>query len=408
MPTEANGAIRSWVPLFIAVCLVAINMRMSITGVGPMLDSIAKDEGTSPAALGLLAAIPLLAWALVSPLAQSLAGRIGLDSAVSYSLVGLFVATIWRSIPGTPVNLWLGTALIGVSLAVANVLLPASIKRDFGNRVPLVMGVYSALIGASGALGASIVAPVANLALASGDPLGWRWALLVTGATIPIALAAWMVVSRQSTTRRKLDSKLAAASDPSAVRRVWRDPVAWWIALYMGSQSWVFYIHAMWLAPISISRDSGLVEAGGQVTFFHIFGIMGSLLSPFLMRGVMHKLLPILIPIVGLIGSIGIVLTPQQLPVWLALAGLSCGASLSVAMTYIAQRSASTEIAGAVSGMSQSVGYLLASIGPIFFGLLYGLTGAWVLPLIVLLVGGGLQLAAALALFRERMALSRG
>lgn len=383
-------------------------MRMSITGVGPMLDSIANDEGTNPATLGLLAAIPLLAWALVSPLAQSLASKIGLDSAVSYSLGGLFVATIWRSLPGTPINLWFGTALIGVSLAVANVLLPASIKRDFGNRVPLVMGVYSALIGASGALGASIVAPVANLASTSGDPLGWRWALLATGITIPVALVAWMLVSRRSAKHRNQDSKLIGASSSGAVRRVWRDPVAWWIALYMGSQSWVFYIHAMWLAPISISRDSGLVEAGGQVTFFHIFGIIGSLLAPFLMRGVMHKLLPILIPIVGMIGSLGIVLSPEQLPVWLALAGLSCGASLSVTMTYIAQRSATTEIAGAVSGMSQSVGYLLASVGPIFFGLLYGLTGAWVLPLIVLLVGGGLQFVAALALFRERMALSRG
>lgn len=408
MLTEAKGATRSWVPLFIAVCLVAINMRMSITGVGPMLDSIAKAEGANPATLGFLAAMPLLAWALVSPLAQSLASRIGLDTAVSYSLGVLFAATIWRSLPGTPINLWLGTALIGVSLAIANVLLPASIKRDFGNRVPLVMGVYSALIGASGALGASIVAPVANLTWASGDPLGWRWALLATGVTLPIALAAWMLVSRRSVKRQTGDTTQRTASSSNAVRRVWQDPVAWWIALYMGTQSWVFYIHAMWLAPISISRDSGLIEAGGQVTFFHIFGIIGSLLAPFLMRGVMHKLLPLLIPVVGMIGSLGIILGPEQLPLWLALAGLNCGASLSVTMTYIAQRSATTEIAGAVSGMSQSIGYLLASLGPILFGWLYGLTGDWLLPLFVLLIGGTLQLIAALALFRERMTLANG
>lgn len=406
MPSEAKGAKTSWVPLFIAVCLVAVNMRMSIAGVGPMLDSIGKAEGTNPATLGFLASIPLLAWAVVSPLAQSLASKIGLDAAVSYSLGGLFVATVWRSLPGTPINLWLGTALVGIALAIANVLLPASIKRDFGNRVPLVMGVYSALIGVSGALGAAIVAPVANLHSASGDPLGWRWALLATGVTVPIALLAWVLA-----TRRK--PKVAVPSTPQivsgrAVRRVWRDPVAWWIAAYMGGQSWVFYIHAMWISPISISRDSGLIEAGGFVTFFHTFGIIGSLLAPLLMRGIMHKLLPVLIPIVGLVGSTGIILAPEHLHVWLALAGLNCGASLSVALTYIAQRSASTETAGAVSGMSQSVGYLLASVGPIMFGWLHGLSDAWALPLIVLIVGGILQLVAALALYRERMVLSKG
>ena len=82
--------------------------------------------------LGMLASLPLLAWALVSPLAQGLASRIGLDAAVSWALVALLGATIWRSLPGSPINLWLGTALVGAALAITNVLLPASIKRDFG------------------------------------------------------------------------------------------------------------------------------------------------------------------------------------------------------------------------------------------------------------------------------------
>lgn len=381
-------------------------MRMTIAGVGPLLEDIARDEGTNPATLGLLASIPLLAWALVSPFAQSLAARIGLDAAVSYSLAALIAATLLRSLPGTPVNLWLGTALVGVSLAIVNVLMPASIKRDFGNRVPLVMGIYSALIGASGALGAAIVAPVAQAHVTSGDPLGWRWAMLATGATLPLALLAWVLATRR--TRRPALRAGARQGLLGVSRRVWRDPVAWWIAVYMGSQSGVFYIHAMWLSPIGVSRGADLVEAGVHVTFFHTFGMLGSLLAPLLMRGAMRRLLPVLIPAVAIVGAIGIVFALGLLPVWLATVGLTSGASLSVSLTFIAQRSATTEIAGAVSGMSQSLGYLIAGAGPILFGWLFGLSGAWVLPLVVLLIGGSLQLMAGLALFRERMALPNG
>lgn len=405
-------------PLFIAVCLVAINMRMSITGVGPMLDGIAEAEGANPATLGLLASVPLLAWAIVSPLSQTLADRVGLDTAVSLSLTLLFLATIWRSLPGSPLNLWLGTALIGIALAVTNVLLPASIKRDFGTRVPLVMGVYSALIGASGALGAAIVAPVAHLPSATGDPLGWRWALLTTGATVPIALLAWLVVGRIRAKRAAavavavanrvaIDDKNGAGSGRSSLsRKVWTDPVAWWIALYMGSQSWVFYIFATWLSPIDISRGESPVAAGFHVTFFHVFGIIGSLLMPFMMRGALRRVLPAAIPLLGMLGGLGVVLAPGVLYLWLAFAGLTCGVSLSIALTFIAQRSPSTAIAGAVSGMAQSFGYLIAGLGPVLFGWFFELSGGWLLPLCALVLGGAAQVVAGVALLRDRIALS--
>lgn len=401
----------SWVPMFVAVCLVAVNMRMSVAGIGPMLDSIARSESVQAGMLGMLASLPLLAWALVSPLAQGLASRIGLDAAVSWALVALLGATIWRSLPGSPINLWLGTALVGAALAITNVLLPASIKRDFGPRVPLVMGVYSALLGVSAAIGAAIVAPVAELQTSSGGPLGWRWGMLATGVTVPAALLAWWLATR----RGRREAVARGASEPgqlsqpqetSLSRRVWSDPVAWWIAVYMGSVSWVFYIHAMWLSPIDLSRRADTVVAGGHVTFFHVFGMIGSLVAPLITRGAMQRFVPILIPLVGVVGGIGVVFLPEPLLlVWLVLLGFCSGASLSIALTFIALRSPNTQAAGAVSGMSQSFGYLMAGLGPILFGWLHAMSGAWALPLLVPLFGAAVQFVAGVALLRGRMAL---
>ena len=128
MTVTAPAERRPWALLFVAVCLVAVNLRMTITGVGPLLEQIAAEQRVSPATLGALASVPLLAWGLFSPLAQGLSARLGLSRAVSGSLVVLALGTVWRSLPGPSANLWLGTALIGFGLAIGNVLMPAVIK----------------------------------------------------------------------------------------------------------------------------------------------------------------------------------------------------------------------------------------------------------------------------------------
>lgn len=377
-------------------------MRMTITGVGPLLDDIAIDQGVSPTALGLLVSIPLLAWAVVSPFAQGIAARIGLDATVSWALLVLTIATVVRSLPGTPVNLWFGTALIGAALAITNVLIPAAVKRDFGNRVPLVMGVYSGLLGAAAAVGAGIVAPIAYADSPSGELLGWRWALLATGATVPLALIVWMWA-----TKRYRSREVPAPTRPGVGRRVWRDPVAWIIACYMGSQSSNFYVYTAWLAPIDLSHGTDTVTAGMHVMVFHTCTMAGSLIFPFASRGPLQRLLPLLTPTLGFAGALGIVFAPGLLLLWFVVCGLACGLSLPIALTYVAQRSSSIEVAAALSGMSQSFGYFLAALGPVLFGWLHGLTGGWGLPLITVAAACAVQFVTGAMLRRGQMVTVR-
>lgn len=410
---SAGAAPRHWIALFVTVCLVALNMRMTITGVGPLLDEIAASQGTAPAALGLLASIPLIAWGLVSPLAHGLATRIGTDAAVAWSLLALTAGTVWRSLPGPALHLWLGTCLIGAALAVANVLLPVTIRRDFGSRIPLVMGVYSALLGGAAAISAGLVVPVSHLAPPGGDPFGWRIALLASGVFVPIALVAWGLTHRRGIfagrgPRGAGGSAAAepATSDDRAGRRIWRDPLAWWIAIYMGMQSWNFYVFATWLAPLEMSRAVPPVVAGLDVMLFHVCGVLGSLAAPFLARTRLSAFLPIVPPILCIAGALGIVLLPGVVPaLWLGLAGFSCGSALSISLTLMAQRAASHAASSALSGMAQSVGYLLAGLGPILFGWAHEVTGGWLLPLAVVLLASATGIVAGLAVRGRRRVL---
>ena len=391
--------------LLVAVFLVAANLRMTITAVGPLLDEIAADRGVSPAALGLLGSLPLITWGLVSPLAHGLSARFGMSRAIAASLVVLAIGTAWRSLPGSDANLWLGTAGIGVGLALANALLPAVIKRDFPARVPLMMGVYTALLGGTGAIGAGFAAPIAELTV-SGERLGWPWALALMGAPIPLALVVWLIATR--TSRSTEHSGAIAAPSTSAGRRIWRDPLAWQVSLYMGTQSAIFYSLSSWLAPYEISLGSSPVTAGALVMLFQIIGIGGSMALPLLARGARgRRWWPGLLPVGTLLALLGMALWPAAMLVWLVIGGLAGGGSLTMAITLMAMRARSAEHSAALSGMAQSLGYLIAAAGPFAFGALLGASGGWIAPFALIWCAAAAQIALGVSVGRPRFVLDR-
>ncbi|MDZ7691487.1 MAG: hypothetical protein U5K69_10225 [Balneolaceae bacterium] len=73
-------------------------------------------------------------------------------------------------------------------------------------------------------------------------------------------------------------------------------------------------------------------------------------------------------------------------PLWMFILGLSLGGSFGLALLFIVLRTRDSETATELSGLSQSIGYTLAAVGPTLFGALHDITGAWLLPLSLLLV----------------------
>lgn len=177
---------RSGVLLVVGLLLVAANLRATITSVGPLLDQVAADTGLSTAALGLLTALPLLAFAVVSPLAHGISQKVGIERTVFFALLVLIAGTLLRSVPGTMINLWAGSFITGAAIAVCNVLVPAVVKRDFPDQMSTLTGAYSAVLGSFAGLGAGLAVPLA--ALPGSD---WRWAMAAWTLLAVPALIAW-------------------------------------------------------------------------------------------------------------------------------------------------------------------------------------------------------------------------
>ncbi|GAA1701484.1 MFS transporter [Microbacterium sediminicola] len=389
------------VALVVAVCLVALNMRPTITAIGPLLEQIGTDTGMGAATLGLVAAVPLAAWALVSPFAHDLSRRFGMTRTVTGALLLLTAGTVVRSLPGPVIGLWLGTALIGVALAVANVLMPAVVKREFPARVPAMMATYSALLGGAGAIASGLAVPTSHLAMDLGASEGWRTALLVTGGALLLpAIIVWIAATRGLPQARDTSEGAGRVS-----RGVWSDATAWVVAAYMGFQSALFYILSTWLATIAVSTGRTAVVAGLDVMIYQAGSVAGALLLPLAFRGAAKRWVAAALPLIGMIGAIGLMVAPDAIIVWILFLGPVSGASLGTSLILMAERARDHHASSALSGMSQSVGYLMAAAGPVLFGTLYATTGGWIAPLVLLtgvLVG---QVVVGLAAGRERYVL---
>ena len=364
---------RSHLPWWVAaaVVLVALNLRPSVVGVGPLLAEIRADEALSATAAGVLTALPVLCFGLLAPVAPRLARRIGIERALLAALVVLIAGCVVRALPSA-VALFGGTVLIGAAIASGNVLMPALVKRDFAHRTGAMTAAYSASISVGGALGAAATAP-----LADGLGLGWRAALGVWAVWALVATLCWLPQLRRVA---------RPTGSPAPVAALRCSAVAWQVTAFMGLQSLGFYATTSWLPAVFVDRGWSAATAGVLVATMSLTGIAGGMAAPVLAaRSTRQSGLAVGLTAVTAIGLAG-VLVPGLEPVACAVLGVGQGAALGMALTLMTLRAPDSAHAAQLSGMAQCLGYTLAAAGPFAVGALHDLTDGWTVPLVLLLV----------------------
>jgi CP family cyanate transporter-like MFS transporter len=373
-------AVQSGVWLLVGVVLVAANLRAALTGVGPLLPEIEASTGLSGAWTGLLSTLPLLTFAATSPLVGRTAHRHGAPRVLVISLVVLAAGLLVRSLPGV-FFLFAGTVVVAAAIAYGNVLLPSVVKNTVpADRIGQVTGLYVTAMGLLAALSSGVSVP-----LADHLPGGWRTALGGWAVLAVLALAVWLPRYRRTAT--------AVATAATRERIPWRSSLAWQVSMFMGLQSLAFYTTIAWLPSIVHDAGVGPAAAGWQLFLFQIVGLVSSSAVPFLTRTWRgQRLLAAAASAVLALGFALLAVAPQLAVVSSVLAGLGGGACLVLALAFQGQRAGDPAQAAALASMAQSVGYLVAAVGPLLLGVLHDLTGGWTLPLLLLV---GLTLVQA-------------
>ena len=377
--------------LICGIIFVAFNLRPAITAVSPIINSIQGYFGINNLEAGFLTTIPLLAFAVFSPFVAGISRRLGNGLTMQLAMVVLLAGFLIRYIDHLGM-MYLGTLIIGAGIAVSNVLLPGIIKSAFPQRMGLMTSIYTTAMCAMAGLASGVSIP-----LSQGAGFGWRNTLLIWGVLAFVGCLLWL----PQLTRNKLELSTEVRS---ADHSVWHSSKAWWVTLFMGSQSFLFYCIIAWLPAILQSKGMSDQFAGWMLLFVQIIGLPSTFLGPILLLRTNRKeLIMILVGVMNLLGFAGLMLFEQPVMqiISIGIFGLSMGASFSLVFAVIGVRASNSQQVAELSGMAQSVGYLLAAFGPVLLGFVFDHTGSWLIPLLIIqLVNAGMLLASVMSVRR--------
>ncbi|MFJ7840187.1 CynX/NimT family MFS transporter [Lysinibacillus sphaericus] len=351
--------------LVIGVIFLASTLRMPLTVVGPIISFIREDLGISNVLAGFLTTIPLLAFAIVSPFAPVVARKLGLELTLFLSTILLAVGIVLRSL-GTTGLLVFGTMIIGVAISFGNVLIPGLLKLKFPYHVGLLMAFFTMSMNLTAGIGAGISYPIANAVL------GWQGALAIALALVILTIVIWLP-------QLKFNKPEPTVISTKARIPLWKSPVTWAVTGAMGLQSLLFYTTAAWIPEIYIAQGVAADRAGWMFSIMQISQVPMALVVPIIAsKMTSQRPLVLMFTAFYVIGFTGVVMEWTSLAVlWMILLGLAGGASFALAMMFFTLRTRTAFEAADLSGFAQSLGYLLAAVGPILFGYLHDLFGGW-------------------------------
>jgi CP family cyanate transporter-like MFS transporter len=364
------------------VLALGYNLRGSITSLPPVFPELQDSLHLSAATVSALAATPVICFGVVSGFAAALARRAGEERVLFGAMVALAAGLVARG-AAPSVLLFPGTIVASGAIAVMNVLLSSLIKRRWPERAGFLIGLYITALSA-GAIVASLVS--VPLWQASGGSVALTLGWLAGPAALGVLI--WLPqLSPRATTPR---------SRPAPLPRVpvHRYALAWYVTIFMGMQSLLYYAALSWLPTMLRDRGVSAGAAGDLLALMGAGNLAVSLVIPVVAQRMRSQLLLVVPTVIALgAGLAGLLYAPLGGAVgWALLLGAGQNAALALAIFFTAARTPHAAAAASLSALAQSVGYLLAAAGPLEVGLLHSATGSWTAPVAVLFALTGVLL----------------
>ncbi|HYE67647.1 MAG TPA: MFS transporter [Anaerovoracaceae bacterium] len=367
--------------LLVSIIGISFSLRAPITSIGPLAGLIHEDLGVSNGFIGFMTTLPLIAFSICSPFIPRISSRIGIGRTMLFGLVFIVAGGVIRSYTGI-IGLLVGTALIGVGISAANVLIPSIVKLNYPQKIGIITSIYITAMAVFASIGAGASYPLASVGF------GWKTASIVWIGIAFLAIFAWY--PQRNLGSRTPEGELQAVSTPGdqeqnrinkdKKKNIWKSSLAWYITLFMGFQSLNYYSLTAWIP--SILQGSGMTpEMAGYMAFWYqLIGMPFSFITPILASRVKNQRIIVIGGCAGyLLGLIMLMMFHSTAAVVVALLFLANGGTVSFgwSMVMISLKAKDAEEAVKLSGMSQAVGYLLAAIGPALCGAIYDNTESW-------------------------------
>ena len=376
----------------LSLVFISLAIRPPVASIGPLVEELVRTEFLTLFQVSLMTSLPIVCFGLGAFLSPALVKRFTLNKAMMYVLIVLSVAMATRLIGGLPA-LMTSTIIIGLAIAVANVLIPTIVREQFPDRIELITGVYVTLLAISASFAAAIAVP-------SSDLLGgWRGALAVWIIPAVLAIVFWVPLFRS----KSVGKVTSVATHAEERKAVVRSSLTWGIVFFFGLQSGGFYSILNWLPSLLIDRGMSAVEAGSLLGLTTFVGVPSGFLASLLFRKFKSlSLIAVGMTSLTLAGLLMIWVTPELLVLACVITGFGFAATFPLSLTLIGSRASTSTQTTQLSALAQGWGYLISAAGTFGFGFLREVTGNWDASLVLVSVLTFIQLFAGAVAGRDK------
>ncbi|QYK69450.1 putative transporter YycB [Paenibacillus sp. S02] len=343
--------------LIMIIFFISLNLRPSITSVGPLLDVIQDNLGLSGVTSSLITALPIFCMGLFSLSSIWLQHRLGVERSLLVAMLLILLATFLRMFVHHTFFL-LATALCsGVGIGIAGPLIAGFIKKYFPEK-PGLTGLYSVSMVIGAAVASSFSVPLFQQMDSWQHALSF-WSILA----VPAVVLLLPLLQKREVPKEVPKKNLQISAFFIKNKRVHL------FTLFFGCMAAIFYAITAWLAPIVQATGLDRSQSGMTLTLFTLVQIPVSFLIPLLVGKSGNRRMWLLL--CGLSEFFGIILLMLHFSPWVAaiFLGMGAGGLFPLALLIPIEEAAHAEEATSWSAMMQFGGYLLGSLGPTLIGL---------------------------------------
>lgn len=350
--------------ILIGIVLLGSILRTPITGIGAIIGIVKETLSINNTLAGFITTIPLIAFAILSPVVTKISNKNGLEKTLFYSTIVITIGLALRFYINTTV-FFVSTFIIGIGIAIGNVLLPAVTKKYFADNLGVMTGIYTVTMTVTASFAAAVSYPLATSNLI-GKNFSLGLALNIWIIIGILCIITYYILSKNNNEIIKNTNKKVKKGN------VFKNPKLYSLMITMGLQSALYYCSVSWFGEIMISKGFSNTEAGILLSISQFAQFPATFIMPIIADKLKNKMIIPLFISLSYIGSIIALLYTNYnmfimiiIMIFYALAG---GGSFSYVMYLFSSKTRNTEESSQVSGLSQSGGYILAAIFPPLLG----------------------------------------
>ena len=371
--------------ILLGIIFLGMILRTPITSVGAIIGPLKNLLEINNTVAGLITTIPLIAFAIFSPLIAKISNKIGLEKTIFLATIVASIGLLLRFYINTSV-FFVTTFIIGVGITVGNVLLPGLTKKYFPENLGVMTGFYAVVMNVSASIAAGISYPILNTNI-GGEKFSTGLAVNIWLIISVLNIVIYAIITKNSKSERIVKDKKTGVTGYLKSLKMWS------VMLSMGLQSALFYCSVSWFAEIMISKGFTPSEAGLLLSISQFAQFPSTFLVPVLAEKIKNKLIiPIFITlgyVASLIGMVYIQGNFALMTIYIVLFALAGGGSFSYVMYLFSAKSKNEEEAADISGLAQAGGYWLAAIFPPLLGYIRDVLN-WDIAIYILIVTASL------------------